>query len=465
MADFGFSRTPVEVPHIDTAYRKIATAIPAPDSLPILEALYRYESRSMHGQMPIVWDRAKDFQVFDKWGNCWIDFTSTIFVANAGHANPHIVNALKNTLDQELLHTYTYASEIRAQFLEELIQSTPDELEKAYLVSAGTEATETAVKLMRLHAISRDKKRPGIIAFDGSFHGRTMGAAQISGTPAQRAWAGFEDPNVYHLPFPYPWDENGNIVNESGDIRFERDLDALSARGIDPATDIGGIIFESYIGWSAAFFPKDYVQAWEALARQNDFLVAFDEIQSGFGRTGKMFAYQHYEATPDLICCGKGISSSLPLAAVLGRADVMDLPDVGSMSSTHSANPLSCAAGLANLQSIRDLGLIAKSADMGERLHQRLIGLHLRYPDHISHVLGKGMLAALIFKDPGSTTGGGGLASRICESALRKGVLLVHTGRESIKIGPPLTIPEVALMEGLDVLEQAIAETLQGPVQ
>ena len=465
MAEFDFARTPVEVPRVDTAFRKIVTAIPAPDSLPILDTLYHYESRSMHGQMPIVWDRAKDFQVFDKWGNCWIDFTSTIFVANAGHANESIVSALRDALDQELLHTYTYASEIRAQFLEDLIRTTPDELEKAYLVSAGTEATETAVKLMRLYAKSRGKKRPGVIAFDGSFHGRTMGAAQISGNRAQRDWTGFEDPNVYHLPFPYPWDEHGNQINENGAIRFERDIDNLRQQGIDLATDVGGIIFESYIGWSAAFFPEDYVQAWSDLATEKDFLVSFDEIQSGFGRTGRLFAYQHYGVKPDLVCCGKGISSSLPLAAVLGRADVMDLPDIGSMSSTHSANPMSCAAGLANLAVIRDEELVEQSAAMGSKLHKRLAELQRRYPDHISHVLGKGMLAALIITDPKAANGGGGLASRICESALRKGVLLVHTGRESIKIGPPLTIPEPALMEGLNVLEEAIAETLAGQDQ
>jgi len=462
MAEFDFARTPVVVPQVKTAFRQIITPIPAPDSIPILDKLYRYESRSMHGQMPIVWDRAKDFQVFDKWGNCWIDFTSTIFVANSGHANPHIIDALKNTLDQGLLHTYTYASEIRARFLEELIGSTPDELAKAYLVSAGTEATETAVKLMRLYAKSRHKKRPGVISFDGSFHGRTMGAAQISGTRAQRDWVGFEDPNVFHLPFPYPWDENGHQINESGRIRFERDLETLRRRGIDPATDIGGIIFESYIGWAAAFFPKDYVQAWAKLAHDNDFLVTFDEIQSGFGRTGRFFAYQHYGVTPDLICCGKGISSSLPLAAVLGRADVLDLPDVGSMSSTHSANPMSCAAGLANLETIRDAGLVEQSADNGEKLHSRLADLQRHFPAHIPYILGKGMLAALIISDPMVENGGGALASKICESALRKGLLLVHTGRESIKIGPPLTISNEALMEGLDVLEEAISEILSG---
>lgn len=462
MAEFDFARTPVDVPRVETAFRKIMTAIPVPDSIPILDSLYRYESRSMHGQMPIVWDRAKDFQVFDKWGNCWIDFTSTIFVANAGHANPRIVSALRDTLDKDLLHTYTYASEIRARFLEALIERTPEELEKAYLVSAGTEASETVVKLMRLYATSQNKKRPGVIAFDGSFHGRTMGAAQISGTSSARTWMGFEDPNVHHLPFPYPWDENGLQINENGTVRFERDVDTLQARGINPATDIGGIMFESYIGWSAAFFPTDYVQAWSVFARANDFLVAFDEIQAGFGRTGKLFAYQHYGVTPDLICCGKGISSSLPLAAVLGRAGVMDLPDVGSMSSTHSANPLSCAAGLANLDVLHDEGLVEQSAAKGVLLHNRLLELQRRYPDHISHVLGKGLLAAILITDPAKADESGRLASRICETALRKGLLLVHTGRESIKMGPPLGIPEDALMEGLDVLEEALSETLAG---
>ncbi len=462
MADFYFSRSPVNVPHVETEFRRIQTALPVPESLPILEQLYAYESRSMHGQMPVVWDRAKNFQVFDKWGNCWIDFTSTIFVANAGHANDAIENALRDVIDQDLLHTYTYASQVRSSFLKELIERTPPELEKAYLVSAGTEATETALKLMRLYAHSKNKKRPGVIAFDGSFHGRTMGAAQISATATQREWMGFEDPNVFHLPFPYPWDEKGNPLNESGRIRFERDITCLEEQGVDLAQDIGGVIFESYIGWAAAFFPTDYVQAWEECARANDFLISFDEIQSGFGRTGRLFAYQHYGVSPDIICCGKGISSSLPLAAVLGRAEILDLPDVGSMSSTHSANPLCCAAGLANLHEIDRQQLVEQSARKGEILHSHLNDVRRRYPDHISHILGAGMLASLIIRDPDSSDGAGTIASQICESAMRKGLLLVHTGRESIKIGPPLTIPESALMEGLEVLGQSLTEVLGG---
>jgi len=458
MTTFQFSQVPIDVPHVKTSYRRIHTAIPVPQSLEIFERLSDFESRSMHGQMPIVWDRAKDFQVFDKWGNCWIDFTSTIFVANAGHANKKIIQSLRNALDKDLLHTYTYASEIRAEFLQNLIEKTPEEVEKAYLVSAGTEATETAMKLMRLYADKKNKKRPGIIAFDGSYHGRTMGAAQISASHLERKWMGYDDPNIFRLPFPYPWDENGNSRTEDGNIRFSKDIDTLKAQGINLKEDISGIIFESYIGWAAAFFPTDYVQAWAAYAKENNILVTFDEIQSGFARTGPLFAYQHYKVKPDVICCGKGISSSLPLAAVLGRADVLDLPKIGSMSSTHSANPLSCAAGLANLQEIERLGLVEKSIKKGEILHKRLNNMHSKYPEKISHILGAGMLGSLILHDTKTKNNASFLASQICEKAMRKGVLLVHTGKESIKIGPPLTIPEDALTEGLDVLDEVLRE-------
>ena len=145
------------------------------------------------------------------------------------------------------------------------------------------------------------------------------------------------------------------------------------------------------------------MQAWAACAEENDFLISFDEIQSGFARTGPLFAYQHYDVKPDIICCGKGISSSLPLAAVLGRADILDLPDIGSMSSTHSANPLSCAAGLANLQEIERLSLVEKSTNKGKILHSRLKQMQRMYPREISNILGAGMLASLIFRESSRT--------------------------------------------------------------
>ncbi|MBL4615235.1 MAG: aminotransferase class III-fold pyridoxal phosphate-dependent enzyme [Magnetovibrio sp.] len=458
MKPFAFSIVPVDVPCVKTEYRCIQTAIPVPQSLPIIEKITRYESRSMHGQMPVVWGRAKDLQVFDHWGNIWIDFTSTIFVTNAGHANEKILNALRGVLDQELLHTYTYASKIRASFLEKLVNCAPASLGKAYLVSAGTEATEMVLKLIRLNAMKNKKRRPGIIAFDGSFHGRTMGAAQISGHDAQREWIGYDDPNIFRLQFPFGWDDKFNDLSVDGQVQFERDLEALRARGIDLENDVGGIVFESYIGWAAAFYPKEYVQAWAAFAKTNGILLAFDEIQAGFGRTGTMFAYEHYDVEADLISCGKGLSSSLPLAAVIGRAEIMDLPDEGSMSSTHSANPMSCAAGLANLEVFEEMNLVEESKRKGKILKDIVKRLQKKYSDRIAQAPTQGMVTAILLCDPVTREADGLSASLICEAALRKGLILVHTGRESIKIGPPLTIPDEALIEGMEVLEECMDE-------
>jgi len=455
MAAFSFSRIPVKQPEVDTKHRRIRTALPVPESLPILEDLSRYESRSMHGQMPIVWDRAVDYQVFDRWGNCWIDFTSTIFLANAGHSNPRILAALRECLDKPLLHTYSYASEIRAKFLKHLVEHTPAHLEKAYLISTGTEATEMVVKLMRLEGQRIGKRKLGVVSFEGSYHGRTQGAAMIGGNAASRAWIGFEDPNVWQLPFPYEWALG---AAQSGRERFELDIATLRARGIDPARDICGFMFEAYIGWAAAFIPKDYVTAAAEFARAQGILLGFDEVQGGFGRTGRLFVHQHYGVEPDLIACGKGISSSMPLSAVLGRARLMDLPEVGSLSSTHSANPLACAAGLANLQEIVDRDLVREAARKGELLLRALRELQRKHSQRIGQVTGTGMLAALILRDPVTGAPDGLTASLICERALHKGLLLVHTGRESIKLGPPLTIPDVALQEGVQVLDEALTE-------
>jgi 4-aminobutyrate aminotransferase-like enzyme len=459
MPGYHFSDIPADVPKVRTRFRQINTRIPVPESLSILEDLAKYESRSMHGQLPVVWDRAEDFQVWDKFGNCWIDFTSTIFVANVGHANPHVKNTIRRVIDEDLLHSYTFATEIRARYLKKLIEFAPAQFEKAFLLSSGTEAMECAMKLMRLNGRAAGKRKGGIISFEESMHGRTMGAQMLGGTPAQREWIGYEDPNIYRLPFPYPWALwNENAGHLSGREKFQGDIEQLASLGVDFKKDICGFIMESYIGWGAVFYPKDYIQALVEFARANDILVAFDEIQGGFGRTGKLFAYQHYEVEPDLICCGKGMSSSLPLSAVLGRASIMDLPDVGSMSSTHSANPLSCAAGLANIEVIELQNLVSESERKGEILFSRLGEVQKQFRERVSYVLGKGLLAALILVDPATGKPDGDTASKVCERAMQKGLLVVHTGRESIKIGPPLTIPDAALLEGLDVLAESIEE-------
>ena len=452
-----FSHTPVQVEPINTQYRRIVTPLPVPESLPIINKIYAKESRSMHGQLPLVWDRAEDFQIFDQWGNIWLDFTSTIFVANAGHGNKKIRSALKQLLDKPLMHTYTYPSKERANYLEYLIEQTPVQFEKAYLISSGTEATETALKLMRMYGKKIGKRKGGVICFDGAFHGRTMGAQMMTGDASAKDWIGYQDPNIHHLPFPYPWEVSDEQVHDFFNENIET---LLKQKSLDSNKDLCGIMMEAFQGWGAIFYPKDFVHQVFKYAREKEILVAFDEMQSGFGRTGKLFGYMHYGIEPDILCCGKGVSSGMPLSIVMGTEEVMDLPDVGSMSSTHSANPISCLAGHENLRAILDEGLIENSKNLGNLLHQELNSIKDEFDSHCRHIFGKGLLAALIFLD---NTGKplSSLCDKISEKAFHRGLLVVHTGRESIKIAPPLSISKDALLEGTSVLRECIKDSIK----
>lgn len=454
MAAYSFSREPQTVPLVATQHRLIQTAIPAPGTAEILQQLDTFESRSMHGQLPLVWDRADDFSIFDATGNRWLDFTSSIFVANVGHSNPQVTAAMRATLDRPLYSCYAYANKIRAHYLEKLIAFAGAPFEKAFLLSAGTEATEAALKLMRLHGQKQGKRRRGIVCIEGNWHGRTLGAQMMSSNLVQREWIGYQDGDIHHIPFPYPWVLGAHNCEEF----LAEGLEKLECAGIDLSQDVCGFMLETFQGWGAIFYPQKFVQAIERICRRHGILLAFDEMQAGFGRTGLAFGFQHYGVTPDLICCGKGMGGGVPLSGVLGRSEIMDLPDVGNMSSTHSANPLVCAAGLAVLEEIESRDLVAESARKGELLLEALCRLQARFPDRISRILGRGLIAAVLFRHPQTGVPDGPFTSRVAERCMQKGLLVVHTGRESIKIGPPLTITDAALLEGVEVLGEAVAE-------
>ena len=454
MAGYEFSREPQKVLPVNTAHRLIQTPIPAPGTADLLARLEDCESRSMQGQLPLVWDRAQDFSVFDTAGNRWIDFTSTIFVTNVGHSNARVIAAMKAVLDRPLYSCYAYANETRIKYLEKLVTFAGAPFEKAFLLSAGTEATEAALKLMRMHGQKAGKRRRGIICIEGNWHGRTLGAQMMSGNLAQRAWIGYQDMDIHHIPFPYPWALNGF----SGETFLSDGLKRLEADGIDLAQDICGFMLETLQGWGAVFYPIDFVQAIEQLCRKHNILLAFDEMQAGFARTGRKFGFQHYGVQPDLICCGKGMGGGVSLSGVLGRAEIMDLPEIGNMSSTHSANPLVCAAGLAVIEEIESHDLVAETERKGKLLFDALRILQARFPDRIAYLLGHGLIAAVLIHKPGTNEPDGQFASQVAERCMQKGLLVVHTGRESIKIGPPLTISDAALLEGVEVLGEAIAE-------
>ena len=439
---------------IKTKNRLILTKIPAPGTNKIFKNIQKYESRSMHGQIPIAWSKAKNFNIFDIAGNKFIDFTSTIFVSNTGHSNPRIKKYIQTSLKNNFLHSYAYIHKLREKYLKKLVKFSGNGLEKAFLMSAGTEATEAAFKLMRMYGKNQKKRKLGIICFEGNWHGRTMASQMMSGNKKQSEWIGYHDKNIHHIPFPFPWKTN----EKNAEKFLENSLKNLKKK-INLKKDVCGVMFETFQGWGAIFYPLKYVQLFAKICKKNNILIAFDEMQAGFGRTGELFGYMNYDVEPDILACGKGSSSSLPLSIVLGRSEIMDLPEIGSMSSTHSANPLVCAAGLANLEALIEDGLIKNSRNLGKVFHEKLNVLLKRFPNYVSSVQGTGLLAAVIFVNQK-----GEPLSKLCdlisEKCLQTGLLVVHTGRESIKLAPPLVINEEELNEGVDTFLDAVDKSI-----
>ena len=453
MSEFAFKLKVREVEKVNTKHRKIVTKIPVPESLPLLEKLKKYESSNALEQLPVVWDRANNYQIFDSWGNVWIDFTSTIFVANSGHGNEKIIKRIRECLDKPLLHSYYYPTQIRADFLEKLIAMTPVNIEKAILLSVGTEATERAIKIARIRGVNIQNEKNIIVGGEGNYHGKTLGAQMVGGQHSDKDWIGYLDPNMVHIPFPFPW-----VLEEfdgSGEDLFNIHLEGLEAKGIN-LNHIAAFFVESFQGWGAIFYPVDYIKAMRKWSKDNNALLVFDEIQAGFGRTGKLFAYEHYGVEPDLVICGKGISGSLPLSAVLGPADLIEM-DAG-YTSTHGGNPMACAAGLGNLEAIEQMDLVSEAARKETIFLETLGAWKKKFPSRIGRILGKGMIFGVFIACEGSSELDHDLTNIICERAMEKGVFSICTGRGTLKLGPPLTIPDDALIDGLSVYEECFDE-------
>ncbi len=451
-----FSATPRPVPPVETRYRRIVTPIPAPGSIPVLESLQAAEPVSMQGQPPIVWDRAEGFLVHDAHGNCWIDWSSGVLVTNAGHSRPEVVEAIIAQARHGLLHNYCFPSEPRARFASRLVEMLPSPLDKVFLLTTGSEAVECAIKLCRTHGlIAGGRKKNVIVSFDKAFHGRTLGSQQAGGIPSLKEWIGNLDPGFVQVQFPDGF--------RTPDTRFDFFLKQLADAGIPPSS-VAGVILETYQGGSAAFAPPEYMQHLRQWTAGQRALLVCDEVQAGFGRTGAFWGFEHYGIVPDLVTMGKGISSSLPLSAIAGPRAILDLQPPGSMTSTHTGNPVCCAAALASLECILKDNLPAHARAMGAILHARLGALRARYPQ-IGAVAGLGLVAGLSCVHPGSLEPDGDLAWDIVRRCVEKGLLLfspVGFGGATVKICPPLVITEEALLESLDVFEQAVAESVAG---
>jgi 4-aminobutyrate aminotransferase / (S)-3-amino-2-methylpropionate transaminase / 5-aminovalerate transaminase len=450
-----YDLTPRPVPRIETQYRRIHTSFPVPESLPILERLHRYEPRAMGGQPPVVWDRAEGFQVRDAWGNCWIDWSSGVLITNAGHGRREIVDAITAQANSRLLTNYCFPSEIRSRLVERLAQLSPDPLKKIFLVTTGSETVECAIKLCRTHGAKvGGRGKNVIVSYDKAFHGRTLGSQQAGGIPALKEWIVNLDPGFCQVPFPDGF--------RNPDTSFDYFQRSLEDQGIEPA-NISGVIMETYQGGSAAFAPTPYMKSLREWCDAHRILLVLDEVQAAFGRTGTLWGFEHYGIVPDLVTWGKGISSSLPLAAVAGRPDVMDLHPPGSMTSTHTGNPVCCAAALASIDLIISEDLAGNARRMGEVLHAGLEEIAGTYPQ-IASVDGRGLVAGVACVKPGNQEPDGDLAWRIVENSITRGVLMfspVGLGGATVKICPPLVITREALEDSLTAFAEAVREAIK----
>jgi 4-aminobutyrate aminotransferase/(S)-3-amino-2-methylpropionate transaminase len=455
MAVYGL--TPVKVPAVKTRYRTIKTKLPVPQSLPIFRSLAKAEPRSMMGQPPVIWHKADNFTIRDPYGNRWIDWSSCVLVSNVGHGAEAVGKAVIEKVRQGLLATYVFVHEDRAQLCRELQAVSPDpKLHQVFLLTTGSEATENCIKLSKTYAM--EKYGPGkkyIVTFQNAFHGRTMGAQLAGGMTRLKKWIGDGDRSFVQVPFP------DGFKNE--DTSFDLFLRSLRELGVKPR-DIAGVMSESYQGVGPDFFPTEYARKLEVFCREHDIVLTMDEVQSGFGRTGKWFAFEHYGIKPDLIACGKGISSSLPLSAVIGRRDIMELYPPGSMTSTHSASPVCVAAALANVRLLKTGPYIKNAAKLGRILVAELHRIRKRFPEVLGAATGLGLVGGIQVVKSGTRMPDSETATEINLKCFQKGLLMfapVGVGGECLKIAPPLSINEDALREGLEVLEEAVDEVLQ----
>jgi len=451
-----FSLEVTEVAPVATKHRQVSGFVPDSGTVESIKQLRTVEPRSMRGQAPIIWDRAEGVQVYDKKGNMWLDFSSGVLVTNAGHGHQRIVEAIIAQVSQPLLTSYCFPNRARIELTKKIASLAPEGLKEVFLLSTGSEATECALKLMRTFGRRKGgDQKSVIVSFENAFHGRTLGAQQLGGIAAGKAWIKNLDPEIVQAPFPDGF--------RCEDISFSLFEKTLAARNIAPQ-NVAGVITETYQGGGVDFLPRQYAQDLRDWCDKYGAVLCFDEVQAGFGRCGRQWGFELYGVAPDLFCLGKGISSSLPISAVVGKQEIMDLYGPNEMTSTHSGNPVCCAAALANIEAIIEEGLIENSAKVGAVLQAELHNIKEEFSEVVGACHGAGLVAGLLMVKKGAKEPDYELAWEAVNRCFRKGLLLfapVGFGGATIKIAPPLCIGEDAVREGCEVIRESISQCVK----
>ena len=434
--------------------RRVVTAIPGPKSAELFARRNEACARGLGTTLPVFIEKAGGGVLVDVDGNSLIDLGAGIAVVNVGNSADHVV---RNVQAQVAAFTHTcfmvtpYAGYV--EVCEALNRLTPgDHAKKSALFNSGAEAVENAVKIARAHT-----GRDAVVVFEHGYHGRTnlTMAMTAKNMPYKNSFGPFAG-EVYRMPLAYPFrwptgpDECGPEALAQVISKIDKELgaDNVAAIVIEPIAGEGGFIVPG----------AGFLSGLAEYASANGIVFVADEVQTGFGRTGAFFACEHEGVVPDLICTAKGIAGGLPLAAVTGRADIMDAAHVGGLGGTYGGNPVACAAALGAIQTIEEQDLVGAAARIGELMLPALRDLQSRHPV-IGDVRGRGAMIAVELVQPGTKTADPASAAAVAAYCHREGVLVLTAGTYGnvLRFLPPLVMPEHLLEEALTILDKAFA--------
>ncbi|MBZ5612216.1 MAG: acetyl ornithine aminotransferase family protein [Acidobacteriia bacterium] len=436
----------LDLPHI-------LTALPGPRARAVIERDQAVLSPSYTRSYPLVASRGEGVIVEDVDGNRFLDFSAGIAVASTGHCHPEVVEAIERQ-SARLIHMSgtDFYYENMVEFAEKLSATAPGGVpRRVYFGNSGTEAMEAAMKLARFHT-GRDK----FIAFRGAFHGRTMGALSLTASKAvQRKGFGPLIPGVFHAHYPDPYRRPAGVSAEDHAMACVHAIEEDLFRRMLPPDEVAAIVVEPIQGEGGYIIPpKNFLGELASLAERHGILLVFDEVQCGMGRTGKLWAAEHFGVTPDIFASAKGIASGLPLSATIARAGIMNWP-AGAHASTFGGNPVAIAAALATFDLLQR-ELIANAAGMGAYILDRLRDFPRRFP-HVGDVRGLGLMIGIeIVHDQESKERAPELRDRLVTLAFERGLLVLGAGRNAIRLSPPLIITRDQADFAVDTLEECL---------
>jgi len=433
----------------------ISMKLPGPKAQALLARDRQVTTPSYPRDYPFAIAKGRGVEVWDVDGNRFLDFMSGIGVASTGHAHPQVVQAIKDAADDFLHISSDYWHERMTRLAERLNGLNPvGEPAQVLLCQSGTESVEGALKLARYVT-----NRPRFIAFLGGFHGRSMGSLAFTSSKYTQQ-AGFFPtmPGVTHVPYPNPYrpllagaDQGKAVIDYIENVLFQNNL---------PPSEVAAVIVEPIQGEGGYIVPPDgFLASLRTLCDRHGMLLIFDEVQSGIGRTGKMFASQHWGVTPDIMALAKGLGSGLPIGAVVARRRYMEKWKPGAHGNTFGGNPLCCASALATLDLV-EREYAANAASVGEYFIGRLRELKQRYPA-IGDVRGKGLMIGMeLVKDPATKAPARALCDALLTRAYHQGLLLLACGQSTVRFIPPLMVGRAQVDEALGLLEAALKEAL-----